>query len=330
MGNRGCCVAENEENTEAKRIALKNKNTEFAPIKEKDEWLFSANTQGERTPKPEDVPDSLKALPSVMPELSESVSALFSAIRTDDYLNDNDLKIRFSLYPVLGPYRYEDGSTYEGQYRNGLRHGRGRQVCVDGSLYEGYWISDRKSIRGVLVKSDGTVILGLIWHGGFRGEVDVRCANGDLFTGGWQRGYPNGQGQLIETTSHRTYRGGFVDGLKQGEGVIEWQDGSVYEGDFFNNKIHGQGKKVWYDGREYEGYWSDGKMNGEGKFTWPDGRMYLGNYKNDKKNGYGEMYFPSGVVFKGTWSNGKENGKGELINSQGISEFAEWKDGSKL
>lgn len=30
--------------------------------------------------------------------------------------------------PKFGPYKYKDGSTYEGQYKDGKRHGFGKQV----------------------------------------------------------------------------------------------------------------------------------------------------------------------------------------------------------
>ena len=38
-----------------------------------------------------------------------------------------------SHLPKLGPYKYKDGSTYEGQFRSGLRTGWGTVVFPDGS-----------------------------------------------------------------------------------------------------------------------------------------------------------------------------------------------------
>ena len=42
----------------------------------------------------------------------------------------------------LGPYEYPDGSTYEGQFRYGLRNGWGKCVYADGSVYEGFFMDD--------------------------------------------------------------------------------------------------------------------------------------------------------------------------------------------
>jgi len=38
-----------------------------------------------------------------------------------------------SHLPVLGPYRFNDGATYQGQFRSGLRTGWGTVVYPDGS-----------------------------------------------------------------------------------------------------------------------------------------------------------------------------------------------------
>ena len=37
----------------------------------------------------------------------------------------------FATLPNMGPYKYANGATYEGQYKNGLRHGLGRQVSIN-------------------------------------------------------------------------------------------------------------------------------------------------------------------------------------------------------
>jgi hypothetical protein len=51
----------------------------------------------------------------------------------------------------------EDGSKYIGQFLNGVRSGKGKQVWPDFSLYEGYWENDKTNGRGRLIHSDGDV-----------------------------------------------------------------------------------------------------------------------------------------------------------------------------
>ena len=57
--------------------------------------------------------------------------------------------------PTLGPYRYEsNGATYIGNYKNGKRHGNGRQVWKDGSVYQGTWEDDVACGHGRLIHAD--------------------------------------------------------------------------------------------------------------------------------------------------------------------------------
>lgn len=60
----------------------------------------------------------------------------------------------------LGPYKYHDGSTYLGEYLNGLKHGFGEMVWVDGSIYQGVFYKDKCVHYGRLVQSDGDVYQG--------------------------------------------------------------------------------------------------------------------------------------------------------------------------
>jgi hypothetical protein len=39
-------------------------------------------------------------------------------------------KTNYSNLPELGPYRYSNGATYQGQYQSGLRTGYGKQVII--------------------------------------------------------------------------------------------------------------------------------------------------------------------------------------------------------
>lgn len=53
------------------------------------------------------------------------------------FLND---AIEDDILPMLEPMKFiETGQIYEGQWKNGVRHGRGVNYWPDGSVYEGYW-----------------------------------------------------------------------------------------------------------------------------------------------------------------------------------------------
>ncbi len=57
-------------------------------------------------------------------------------------------------------YAYPDGSKYEGEMKNGKRHGRGKWIRSDGLKYEGGWEDDKPSGQGILTSADGKVCIG--------------------------------------------------------------------------------------------------------------------------------------------------------------------------
>lgn len=44
-----------------------------------------------------------------------------------------------------GIRKYEDKSTYDGVFDNGLRSGLGKLVLRDGTVFEGTWANDKKN-----------------------------------------------------------------------------------------------------------------------------------------------------------------------------------------
>ena len=56
----------------------------------------------------------------------------------------------------LGKQVYPNGSTYEGGWKAGLRDGFGKYVWPDGTIYEGGWKDDKYDWFGQYVSSDGT------------------------------------------------------------------------------------------------------------------------------------------------------------------------------
>ena len=62
--------------------------------------------------------------------------------------------------PSLEPYEFENGAVYTGQWKFGMRHGRGKQSWTDGSYYEGYWKDNMANGYGRLIHADGDVYEG--------------------------------------------------------------------------------------------------------------------------------------------------------------------------
>jgi hypothetical protein len=117
---------------------------------------------------------------------------------------------------------YTEGSQYEGDWKNGKRHGQGILVLFshDGkptSGYTGEWRNDTMHGHGVF-----------IWPEGYKYEGD------------WKDGKPHGQGTVI-ISAHEKYVGGWKDGMRHGQGISNNPGGSKYEGEWKEGLRHGHG-----------------------------------------------------------------------------------------
>ena len=67
-----------------------------------------------------------------------------------------------------------------------------------------------------------------------------------------------------------------------GQGQFKWPDKSSYKGTYINGIKEGHGKFTYSDGVVYEGQWKADKKHGQGTMTWsdPDGK------KNSTKKQY--------------------------------------------
>lgn len=111
---------------------------------------------------------------------------------------------------IEGNAPYED--RYEGEWANDMREGYGTQVFYYGERYEGEWRRNEHHGYGVLTKEDGTVYEGDIFDMG-------------MISGCGKITYPNGE----------TYEGDIKGAKRYGHGVMTYQDGHVYDGQWLND-----------------------------------------------------------------------------------------------
>jgi hypothetical protein len=65
-----------------------------------------------------------------------------------------------------GTYRWANGDHYEGQFKDGERHGRGTLYYANGGRYEGQFRDDKRSGLGIEYSSDGSVAKEGYWENG--------------------------------------------------------------------------------------------------------------------------------------------------------------------
>ncbi len=72
--------------------------------------------------------------------------------------------------PKMGPYLYQEGGyTYHGQYKFGMKHGRGRIFYLNGAEYEGYMCNNQMHGKGRILD---------IRHVIYEGEIKENTIHG--------------------------------------------------------------------------------------------------------------------------------------------------------
>lgn len=156
----------------------------------------------------------------------------------DSYSN-SDKAVSSSLIkdPSAQTVKYNDGTTYTGQFQHGLRHGNGRWESPTGD-YEGQWQADVQHGTGHQTWTDGRVFDGQFADGRFQG-----------------------QGKMVwrKEKGLMTYEGQYKEDKKHGQGKFVWIDGRSWDGAWREGKRHGRG--IYFnpnaEKRSSVGYWND-------------------------------------------------------------------------
>lgn len=181
-----------------------------------------------------------------------------------------------------------DGSCYEGELLNGLRHGKGMCGYWNGSLYVGEFRKGVEHGLGELRDATGALI--------YRGEFEHGkiCGHGTFY-------YADGS----------VYRGEMREGQRHGRGIIWYADGNVYEGDFVHGKRAGSGTFLSTTGSSYVGEWSSDVRHGRGVLKLKDGTVLDGSFKDNHPDGRCTVSFSKDNSFyEGNFKDGFKDGRG--------------------
>ncbi|XP_022090090.1 junctophilin-2-like isoform X2 [Acanthaster planci] len=189
-----------------------------------------------------------------------------------------------------GIYKYSNSFfRYEGDWKEGKKHGHGKLIMGDGSYYEGEFI-----------------------HGEIEGHGFRKWASGVTYSGQFADGEMNGHG-VMTYADNSVYEGEFLNNKREGRGILKQSDGAVYEGSFHNDKKHGEGSQRYNNGDVYIGDWIKGMRQGSGELRCLDATIYDGQWRNDLYNGEGTMLHSSGMTYEGMWINGRPAGEAAKI-----------------
>tara|TARA_B100000963_G_scaffold359749_1_gene388055 strand:- start:2427 stop:4412 length:1986 start_codon:yes stop_codon:yes gene_type:complete len=192
------------------------------------------------------------------------------------------------VYDGFGTEYFIDGQIYVGSFVRGRAEGYGENFFPDGDVYKGYFkngvengygeytFKELNSIRGVNFNK----VSGRYLDGERVGQFVLSNNSKIIYIGGLAKNLNfNGQGTFIkcndfqenneneDTESCYVESGNFIDSNLNGQGKIDFEDGSYQEGTFKNGYLNGFGKDVYGTNNisSREGFFVDGKLQGIGK-----------------------------------------------------------------
>jgi hypothetical protein len=138
-----------------------------------------------------------------------------------------------------GLLRVDNGDVYEGEWKNGQRHGQGVYNWYDGDLYTGPWFEGKRHGHGVFIFTDGRV-----------------------YDGEYNMGRREGQGMFVWPYGAK-YEGSYHADKRNGYGEYVYPDGRSYQGEYRDDRPHGYGVEKSKDGTVlHDGQWTFGEFLG--------------------------------------------------------------------
>jgi len=115
----------------------------------------------------------------------------------------------------------------------------------------------------------------------------LRFSNGDIYTGEFNYGKPNGQGAFTYGNGD-SYSGTVAEGQRHGSGIYTSTAGDKYVGQFSEGKFDGAGTYYFLannrsKGDVYTGEFSSNTFNGQGRYTHSNGQVFVGSFVNGRK-----------------------------------------------
>eukprot|EP00163_Fabomonas_tropica_P001403 TRINITY_DN11059_c0_g1_i2.p2 TRINITY_DN11059_c0_g1~~TRINITY_DN11059_c0_g1_i2.p2 ORF type:complete len:163 (-),score=56.78 TRINITY_DN11059_c0_g1_i2:228-716(-) len=105
--------------------------------------------------------------------------------------------------------QWAEGGKYEGDWKDGRRHGRGVFYYLNGDVYDGEWQDDLKHGVGTYTFAN----------------------TGAVYQGEWILGKQQGNG-TVSYTNNMKFSGEFAGGNPNGEGTYVWLNGNLQEGNY--------------------------------------------------------------------------------------------------
>jgi hypothetical protein len=182
---------------------------------------------------------------------------------------------------------YANQSEYVGDYLAGKRHGHGELKSGDNS-YVGGWKEDYWHGQGTVKYDNGVKYVGSFVRGVFSGNGEMYFStDADKKGKGKGKGGDKGKSEGDDANAALAQSPGQPGPVDSAvEETAEW-----YRGRFLNGNRNGNGVCHFRDGSEYNGPWKAGvrhtKPGQTGTMTFNDGTIYTGDFHRGMRHGRG-------------------------------------------
>ena len=228
----------------------------------------------------------------------------------------------------VGTMVWDNGVSFEGEWRDGKFHGMGSKLYSRGGGYEGAWVRGRRHGAGFHIfagkfgyeRWEGPFVEDQPHGVGIMHFVDGRRSEFVFESGkpqlaeiddaerfaGHVATLDDGSPSTIGVAGH--YAGAWVEGRPHGYGVMTWENGVEYKGVWREGVYDGHGRKLYSRGGGYEGAWVRGKREGKGITFFDEGKehgmlRWEGPFRNDRPHGSGQAFVKAdGEDEHGRWS----------------------------
>lgn len=177
---------------------------------------------------------------------------------------------------------YSNGDTYEGQYWEGKKNGKGIYTFKSVPISEVNKLISQNENSGSEAQDEYVDRIAEKLKIG-REIVNAAIAYGPYpcYRGDYVNNLRHGKG-VMKNKDGSVYKGDWKDGQRSGEGVFYYVNGDIYSGQWEKGLKHGLGVYTFANNKgEYRGAWNEGNFV-EGQWTMTDGNIYEGKF--DKKN----------------------------------------------
>lgn len=154
-------------------------------------------------------------------------------------------------YSGHGKAAYATGDTYDGEFLDGKRNGKGIYTWANGAKFDGDYNQNSRSY-GKLTYPDGSFYVGHYKDNKNNGFGTRKYANGDVYTGHWINGKKHNEGTYEFGLSAQRLKGSWDNG-KLSRGSWSWSDGTHWDGSFRYQQPHGSGTWTFPSGASERG-----------------------------------------------------------------------------